>query len=183
MKKVIITATFRKVSVMATENIIVKTTTEGVDFKKVEYILKQSGLSEAPAEVHEKAFTNSAVKVFLYDGKELIGVARALSDMVSQGAIYNVALLDEYQGQGLGRLMIEKLIEQMPGQNVILYTHPQTVWMYEKFGFRRAKSAMEYFPIEDSHKEWMENEGFFLPEGYRFVDEYKREDMKGPKWK
>ncbi len=26
---------------------------------------------------------------------------------------------------------------------------------------------------------WMDKEGFLLPEKYRFVDEYGREDMKG----
>lgn len=72
---------------------------------------------------------------------------------------------------------------QLQGQNVILYTHPQTVSMYEKFGFRRAKTAMELFSGSAESLEWLDEVGFFLPEGYRFCDEYKREDMKGPKWK
>lgn len=167
---------------MSENQIEIRTDLNGIDWEQAALILKKSGLSEAPAEVHKKAFTNSTYVAVAYDGEKLIGVSRALSDGVSQGAIYNVALLDEYQGRGLGRRMIESLKDQMPGQNIILYTHPQTVLMYEKFGFRRAKSAMEFFPMEDEHKEWMEDEGFFLPEGFRFADEYKREDMKGPKW-
>lgn len=165
------------------ETIHLKTDSDGIDWEQVTEVLQKSGLSDAPAEVHKKAFTNSGLVAFLLDNDRVIGVARALTDHVSQGAIYNVALRDEYQGRGFGRKLIDSLLERMQGQNVILYTHPQTVLMYEKFGFRRAKSAMEFFPIEGEHKAWLESEGFFLPEGFRFADEYKREDMKGPRWK
>jgi len=164
-------------------SIVYKTTKDNVNWEEVAEVIRNAGLSSAPTEIHKKSFENSQVVVFVYDDEKIVGVARALSDGVSQGAIYNVALDDKYQGQGIGRAMIEKLIEQMPGQNVILYTHPQTVSMYEKFGFKRAKSAMEYFPVDEEHVRWMEEVGFFLPDGYRFVDEYHREDMKGPKWK
>jgi hypothetical protein len=50
--------------------------------------------------------------------------------------------------------------------------------MYEKFGFTRSKTAMVYFDMEQEHLNWMREEGFFLPEGYRFVDEYDRPDME-----
>ena len=77
----------------------------------------------------------------------------------------------------------ENLLEKLKGQNVILYTHPQTVLLYEKLGFRRAKSAMELFSGDEAHLQWMEDAGFFLPEHYRFCDEYNRDDMKGPAWR
>ena len=168
---------------MSETTIHLKTDSDGIDWEQVAEVLQKSGLSDAPAEVHKKAFQGSGLVAILLDEDRIIGVARALTDGISQGAIYNVALRDEYQGRGLGRKLIESLLERMQGQNVILYTHPQTVLMYEKFGFRRAKSAMEYFPIDPEHKAWLEAEGFFLPEGFRFADEYKREDMKGPKWR
>lgn len=160
-----------------------KTTKDNVDWQQVTDVIKNAGLSQASKELQEKEFSNSQVVVFVYDDDKIVGVGRALSDGVSQGAIYNVALDDKYQGQGIGKAIVEKLIEQMPGQNIILYTHPQTVAMYEKFGFRRSKTAMEYFSIDEEHLKWLENEGFFLPKGFRFADEYGREDMQGPKWK
>lgn len=161
----------------------IKTEKEHADYQAVADILDHFGLSHYDAETERRIFENSYAVSFVYDGDRLVGCGRAISDGICQGAIYNVALLEDYQGRELGRLLVQKLLEQMPGQNVILYTHPQTVSMYEKFGFRRAKSAMEYFPMEREHAQWMEDEGFFLPEGFRFADEYKREDMKGPKWK
>jgi len=112
---------------------------------------------------------------FAYDGKELIGVGRALSDGVCQAAIYNIALEEEYHSRQIGRTIVNSLLEQVKGCNVILYTHPKTVAMYEKFGFRRSKTGMVIFPEEKLGE--MEGMGFLLPPGYRFGDnEYERED-------
>lgn len=155
-----------------------KTTKENVNWDEVAAVLDRSGLSHYPADVQKTIFTNSYAVVFVYDEERIVGVARALSDGVCQGAIYNVALDPEYHGYGIGKEMIGNLLHQLAGQNIILYTHPQTVSLYEHFGFRRAKSAMEYFDTDSEHLEWLEEVGFFLPEGYRFCDEYKREDMK-----
>lgn len=154
-----------------------KTTKENINWQEVSDVLRRSQLSDRPADEQRIIFTNSYAVVFVYDGDKIVGVARALSDGVCQGAIYNVALDEEYQGYGIGRELIRKLLEQMSGQNVILYTHPQTVALYEKLGFRRNKTALCWFDTDEEHLEWMEEQGFFLPRGYRFVDEYGRADM------
>lgn len=159
-------------------NITYKLNKDQINWQEVADVLDRSQLSHLPADQQEIVFRNSYAVVFVYDDARIVGVARALSDGVCQAAIYNVALDEEYQGHGIGRRMIELLLEQLKGQNVILYTHPQTVAMYEKFGFRRNKTALCYFDMEKEHLDWMEQEGFFLPEGYRFVDEYNRPDME-----
>jgi len=163
-------------------NITYKTTKENINWEEVAAVLKRSQLSDHSAQEQKLVFENSYAVVFVYDDEKIVGVARALSDGLLQAAIYNVALDEEYQGHGIGREMLNRLIAQLKGQNIILYTHPQTVLMYEKFGFRRAKTAMEYFDAGEEALQWMEDTGFFLPEGYRFCDEYKRADMQGPKW-
>ena len=160
-----------------------KTNLGEVNWQEVADVLRHSGLSDHTAEEQRKAFTNSGAVVFVYDGRRIVGVARALTDGLFQAAIYNVALEEAYQGNGIGREMIRKLLEQLKGQNVILYTHPQTVLLYEKLGFRRAKTAMEYFDGAGDHLQWMEDEGFFLPKDYRFEEEIGRADMQGPAWK
>lgn len=155
-----------------------KITKEDINWQEVADVLDRSNLSHHNAKEQELMFMNSYAVVFVYDEERIVGVARALSDGLCQAAIYNVALDEEYQGNGIGGEMIHRLLEQLKGQNIILYTHPQTVAMYEKFGFRRNKTAMCYFDIGQEHLDWMEQVGFFLPEGYRFVDEYDRPDME-----
>lgn len=150
---------------------------EGVNWEEVAAILRRAHLEDKPAKVQETIFANSYAAVFAYDGERIVGVARALSDGVCQGAIYNVAVEEEYRGYGIGKRLIAGLLSRLKGQNVILYTHPKNISLYEHLGFRRAKSAMEYFDIGSDHKQWMEANGFFLPERFRFCDEYGREDM------
>ena len=43
----------------------------------------------------QKIFKNSYATAFIYDGGQVVGCARAISDGVCQAAIYNVALLEE----------------------------------------------------------------------------------------
>lgn len=158
-------------------NITYKTTKENINWQEVSEVLKNSGLSDHPSWEQEIIFTNSYAVVFAYEEDRIIGVARALSDGVCQAAIYNVAIDEKYQGYGVGRKLIETLLEQLKGQNVILYTHPQTVALYEKLGFRRNKTALCIFHGEQEKLDWMSQQGFLLPEKFRFADEYGREDM------
>jgi ribosomal protein S18 acetylase RimI-like enzyme len=159
-------------------DITYKTTKEDIDWQQVSDILRRSGLSDHTAKEQEIIFTNSYAVVFVYHKETLVGVGRALSDGVCQAAIYNIALEEEFQGNGTGKKLINLLLDQVKGQNVILYTHPRTVALYEKMGFRRSKTAMCIYSGSEDSRSFMEREGFLLPEKYRFVDEYGREDMK-----
>jgi ribosomal protein S18 acetylase RimI-like enzyme len=159
-------------------DITYKTTKENIDWQQVSDILRRSGLSDHTAKEQETIFTNSYAVVFVYHKEILVGVGRALSDGVCQAAIYNIALEEEFQGNGTGKKLINLLLDQVKGQNVILYTHPRTVALYEKMGFRRSKTAMCIYSGSEESRSFMEREGFLLPEKYRFVDEYGREDMK-----
>ena len=129
-------------------DITYKITKEGIHWQEVADVLRRSGLSDRSAKDQEPIFTNSYAGVFVYD----------------KGRI--------------GRKLIELLLDQVKGQNVILYTHPRTVALYEKMGFRRNKTAMSIFRGSEDSLNWMKKEGFLLPEKYRFVDEYGRDDMK-----
>uniref|UniRef100_UPI000B064060 GNAT family N-acetyltransferase n=1 Tax=Clostridium sp. NkU-1 TaxID=1095009 RepID=UPI000B064060 len=115
-------------------DITYKTVKEGINWQEVADVLRRSGLSDRSAKDQETIFTNSYAVVFVCDKERIVGVGRALSDGVCQAAIYNIALDDEYQGYGIGRKLIELLLDQIRGQNVILYTHPRTVALYEKNG-------------------------------------------------
>lgn len=130
--------------------------TKQVDFSRVAELLSFFGLSQLGADMQKKVFENSAVVVFLYDGDKLIGFGRALSDGVCQATIYNIALDERYHGQGLGKEIIRRLIDQVKQCNIILYTHPKTVSLYEHLGFRRMKTGMAIY----QHPEKMEEMDF-----------------------
>ena len=130
----------------------VKIDVDNVDFEKVAAILTYHGLSLFDAKTQEKVFSNSYAVVFLYDGEELVGVGRALSDGISQAAIYNIALEERYRGFGLGKVIINELIKQLPGCNIILYTAPQLASLYEHLGFRRMKTGFAKYVEQDEYE-------------------------------
>jgi len=96
----------------------------------------------------ETAFRNSLLRVFAFHGSTLVGAGRALSDGVWRAAIYDVAVLPEYQGQGIGSSIIQYLIEAANVDVVMLYAAPGKEAFYEKFGFRKMTTAMAIMPSE-----------------------------------
>lgn len=123
----------------------IQKTTESINWSKVSEMLSHFGLSDLDAETQQKVFERSYAVVFLFDNENLIGFGRAISDGICQAAIYNIALDERYQGKGLGRKIINELIEQVKQCNIILYTHPKTIKFYEKLGFSKMKTGMAMY--------------------------------------
>lgn len=151
-----------------------KETTEGVDFDEVGRILKTAfGKRDKSFDDTKLVFENSTHCEFAYDGNRLIGAARAISDGYEWAGIYNVGLLPEYQGKGVGKELILRLMDRLKEQHIFLYTHPRTVSLYEHLGFHRSKTSFTYVGEPDPKKsEFLDHSGFFLPEGYRFEEEF-----------
>ncbi len=117
----------------------------GIDWEIVPQILKTVGMAFHDANIHRRTFSASASVVFVFDDQQLIGFGRAISDGIIQAAVYDVAVLPSYQGHGIGKMMIEKLVASLPGCNFILYASPGKEAFYEKLRFRRMKTGMALF--------------------------------------
>jgi GNAT superfamily N-acetyltransferase len=128
----------------------------GIDWKRVSDILKSVGMAYYDAERHQKAFEASYCTVFLHEHGRLIGFGRALSDGSYQAAIYDCAVIDGYQGQGLGRKIVESLLSRLTDCNIILYASPGKEGFYEKQDFRKMKTGMARF----LNREAMTDRGF-----------------------
>ena len=124
--------------------------TEHIDWNKVPEILKSVGMAHYPPERHKAAFEASYCTVFLFDKDKLVGFGRAISDGVYQAAIYDCAVMEEYQGAGLGRRILEAMLSRLSGCNVVLYASPGKEGFYEKLGFRRMKTGMALFVNRDA---------------------------------
>lgn len=128
----------------------------GVDWQTVADILKRVGMAHHAPEVHAKAFASSHTTVFIYDENQLIGFGRAISDGAYQAAIYDCAVLPEYQGQKIGSRIMRSILERVSGCNVVLYAAPGKEGFYQKQGFRKMKTGMAKFMKEDA----MRGKGF-----------------------
>jgi ribosomal protein S18 acetylase RimI-like enzyme len=123
----------------------VKQDCAGVNWKTVSETLKVVGMAYHDPDVHKKAFEASHTTVFVYHADRLIGFGRAISDGAYQAAIYDCAVLPEFQGQGIGKKIMDNILSRLSHCNVILYASPGKEGFYQKHGFRKMKTGMARF--------------------------------------
>lgn len=123
------------------------------DWQQVSEILKSVGLAYEKPEIHKKAFEASHTTVFVYRDSRLIGFGRALSDGAYQAAVYDIAVVPEFQKKGIGRMIMEKIMERVTGCNVILYAALGKEDFYRKLGWRKMKTGMALFKNPERMKE------------------------------
>ena len=123
----------------------VKQDCAGVDWKVVSETLKCVGMGYYEPDVHRRAFEASHTTVFVYHADRLIGFGRAISDGAYQAAIYDCAVLPEFQGKGIGTTIMKNILPCILHCNIILYASPGKEGFYQKQGFRKMKTGMAHF--------------------------------------
>lgn len=126
-------------------NLKVQYDCSNIDWNNVSKILKDVGMAYFEGKVHKSAFENSHTVVFVFDDNKLIGFGRAISDGVYQAAIYDVAVLGEYQGKKIGKIIVDSILKRIPQCNFILYASPGKEAFYEKLNFKKMKTGMALF--------------------------------------
>ncbi|WP_048170447.1 GNAT family N-acetyltransferase [Methanosarcina siciliae] len=137
-------------------NLKIQRTCLNIDWHQVSKILREVNMASFEENVHKTAFENSHTVIFVYDDEKLIGFGRAISDGVYQAAIYDVAVLPEYQGNKIGKKIVEHILNSLPQCNFILYASPGKEPFYEKLNFRKMKTGMALF----RYPEIMQKKGF-----------------------
>ncbi len=101
----------------------------------------------------QKTFEASDAVLSVFHSDRLIGMGRAVCNGSHQGTIYDVVLLPEYQGMGIGKQIIKNLCDQLPVHSIILYPISGLEGFYQKCGFKKARTAMALFtPIMSKAK-------------------------------
>ncbi|HAV77569.1 MAG TPA: N-acetyltransferase [Anaerolineae bacterium] len=123
---------------------------ENVDWEKLSGLYIDAGMGiKAPADINT-AFTNSMFKCFIHDSGRMIGVGRALADGFDASYICDIAVHPEYQGQGIGKAIVLKLVEMSKHhRKIILYAAPGKDGFYKKLGFKRMTTAMAVFKNQE----------------------------------
>ena len=117
-----------------------------VNWKQLSELYRIAPLGEKPAEDLKTVFSNSRYKCFIYADTKLVGVGRALADGLDCSYICDIAVHPEYQGTGLGKAIVKKLVTMSEGhKKIILYANPGKEGFYIKLGFRKMNTAMAIF--------------------------------------
>jgi ribosomal protein S18 acetylase RimI-like enzyme len=126
-------------------NLNIKQDCNGVDWRSVSETLKSVGMGYYDPDVHRRAFESSHTTVFVYHAGTLIGFGRAISDGAYQAAIYDCAVIPEFQGKGIGKTIMQNILCRVSQCNIILYASPGKEGFYQKHGFRKMKTGMALF--------------------------------------
>jgi ribosomal protein S18 acetylase RimI-like enzyme len=119
---------------------------ESINWKELSNLYKIAPLGDKKADDLQKAFGNSMYKCFAFEGDRLVGVGRTLADGIDCAYICDVAVHPEYQGTGIGKGIIKKLMRLSEGhKKIILYANPGKEGLYRTLGFKRMSTAMAIF--------------------------------------
>lgn len=104
-----------------------------------------TGFKNRPIEQVKNALANNLYDVTVIHNNETIGMGRLIGDGVMYWYLQEIVVLPEYQGIGIGRIIVEKLLNHIkentePGTfvNVGLTAVPGKEAFYEKFGFEKS---------------------------------------------
>jgi len=121
-------------------------TLDGVDWNELSKLYEIAPLGIKPPEQLRTAFSNSMYTCFVREDGRLLGAGRAIADGVDCAYLCDIAVHPDTQGTGLGKRIVDKLLEMAQGhKKIILYAAPGKEAFYRKFGFRRMLTAMAMF--------------------------------------
>ena len=134
-------------------------TLERVDWSELSNLYRIAPLGDKPPQHLKTTFGNSRFVCFVYDDGVLVGAGRALSDGLDCSYIADIAVHPEYQGHGIGKGIVSRLVELSRGhRKIILYAALGKEAFYHKLGFRRMTTAMAIF----QNQQWAYEQGLVL---------------------
>jgi ribosomal protein S18 acetylase RimI-like enzyme len=91
----------------------------------------------------KRALTNSTLVISAWERELLVGFARVLSDKVFRATIWDVIVHPDYQREGIGSMIIEKIITHPTLRNVDrFWLNTKQPEFYKKFGFASSHEGM-----------------------------------------
>jgi ribosomal protein S18 acetylase RimI-like enzyme len=117
------------------------------DYEAVQKFLADNGRAARVSDIERfRAMIDGADRtVVALDRERVVGFARALCDGVSNGYISMVAVAEDLRRQGIGRRLVEYLMQGNIGGNItwVLRAGRESRGFWERLGFKASDIAME----------------------------------------
>jgi GNAT superfamily N-acetyltransferase len=91
-------------------DIVIKNTINPQDFLNIR---KENDWKDLPYDLVERAIANSMINVSVYDGEKCMGVGRIVGDGVLKGMLTDIMVYKEYQGKGVGKIIVTTLLKEL----------------------------------------------------------------------
>nr|YP_009393829.1 hypothetical protein [Polysiphonia sertularioides]ARW62391.1 hypothetical protein [Polysiphonia sertularioides] len=132
-------------------------TCKNIDVEDLEKLCDSVGWVRRPLRKVKYALENSflIVSIFLYkeNKKQLIGFARVTSDGSFNATIWDVVVHPDFQGNGLGKLLMHAIIKELRTYDIstiTLFADPEVIKFYKHIGFTidpDGVKGMFWYPI------------------------------------
>ena len=106
------------------------------------FIIEQS----VPAELELDEFDSSAAHILAYQDAHCIGTGRLVNLSAKQAQIGRMAVLAKFRGKGIGKQILQKLVDLAASQGVleiILHSQVSAIPFYGKLGFQAQGDVYE----------------------------------------
>jgi N-acetylglutamate synthase-like GNAT family acetyltransferase len=124
---------------------------DGLDWSELETLYRLAPLGNKSAAHLQTVFGNSRYHWFARDDGRLVAAGRALADGADCAYLCDIAVLPGYQGSGVGKAVVERLVHDARGhKKIILYAVAGKEGFYRRFGFLRMLTAMAIFQDRDA---------------------------------
>ena len=120
---------------------------ERQDYVQVRQLLIDTGWQQRVSGEHrfERMIQGAGRTIVALENSRVVGFGRALFDGASNGYISTVAVAADRQGRGIGRMLVQKLMDVDEPDKItwVLRAGRGSVPFWEKMGFRKSETAME----------------------------------------
>ncbi len=142
------------------KDIYYSTNTEDMNLEAIYSFIKDSYWGASRTFEEQKTVLHSSINFGLFHKEKQIAYCRVMTDKVFFAYLLDVFVLDEYQGKGYSKLLIDQVLKHEPLVNIhkwMLATR-DAHGLYEKFGFEAVKNpAMLMEKMSDTIKKVYEH--------------------------
>lgn len=117
---------------------IVYHTDKMITAAELSQVFESSGIKRPYQDLErlQKMIENADMLISAWDGYQLVGIARAVTDFVYCCYLSDLAVNQDYQRLGIGKQLVERLKETLgPEVSLVLLSAPTAVEYYPRIGF------------------------------------------------
>ena len=117
--------------------------TEGLTPARVATLYRRAPLLRQTdnADRLRRAFENTQLVLAVWQGERLAGLARVLTDGVQVSYLCDLAVEPDVQGLGIGKLLIDGVLERCAGTELVLRDSNLSSGFYEHLGFKPVENG------------------------------------------
>lgn len=123
--------------------LVLRDTLDGLSPARIATLYRRAPLlrkTDNPERLWE-AFEASSLVLTLWESDRLVGLARVLTDGVQAADLCDLAVEPDVQGAGVGKRLIDEILDRLPGTELVLRDSNLSTGFYERIGFEPVDNA------------------------------------------